>query len=164
MLLIMVIVFDTSSIKIEAAREVFAVAPNIEPEVLTALVIPIEPTPVYTEPPYTDRDIELLVKTVWGEARGCSQEEWRLVVWTVLQRVDADDWGDTVEDVVTAKYQFIGYRTGNPIDPVIYAVVIEELTEWAHGANPLTHELYAPTAPYYFFYGDGVNNWFRGVW
>ena len=116
------------------------------------------------ELPYTDADIEMLAKMVWGEARGCSPEEWRLVVWTVLQRVDADRWGNTIEEVVTARRQFVGYRTENPICPDIHAVVIAELSDWIQGAEPPTHEIYAPTVPYYYFDGDGRNNWFREVW
>jgi len=168
LLLFTAIVADMSSMKLDSIQDVALTQDNfiIEPEELTALALAIEPTPVreYIEPPYTTHDIELLAKTVWGEARGCAKEEWRLVVWTVLQRVDADDWGDTIEAVVTAKCQFIGYRAENPLDPAMCALVMAELMDWARGAEPPTHELYAPTAPYYFFCGDGTNNWFRAVW
>jgi hypothetical protein len=115
--------------------------------------------------PYTDRDIELLANTVWGEARGCTPDEQRLVVWTVLQRVDHPErWGDDIEAVITAHRQFVGYRPGNPICPDISALVAGVLADWAQGAEPLTHTRYAPTAPYFYFDGDGRNNWFREVW
>lgn len=119
---------------------------------------------VYPEPPYSDNDVEMLAKTVWGEARGCTLEEWRLVVWCVLQRYDAEGWGDTIEAVITAKNQFVGYHAKNPIDPAIYGVCAAELADWAHGAEPPTHETYAPTVPYYYFDGIGGHNWFREVW
>ena len=106
----------------------------------------------------------MMARTVWGEARGCTPDEWRLVIWTALQRVDDSRWGDTIEDVLTARYQFIGYRAGNPIDPDIYAVCVEEMLKWWSGEDPPTHEAYAPSAPYFFFDGDGRNNWFREVW
>jgi len=118
----------------------------------------------YPEPAYTNSDIEILARTIWGEARGCSQDEQRLVVWTVLQRVDADGWGDTIEAVVTTKRQFAGYQASHPIDPDIYALCAEVLVGWWHGARPLTHELYAPTAPYYYFDGIEGHNWFREEW
>ena len=114
-------------------------------------------------PSYTDRDISLLAKTVWGEARGCAPEEQRLVVWTALQRVDAG-YGGTIEAVLTAPSQFVGYRERNPVCPEIYALCAEELAKWANGEDPPTMEPYAPTAPYYFFDGDGTNNWFREEW
>jgi hypothetical protein len=119
----------------------------------------------YPEPPYACADVIMLARTVWGEARGCTPDEWRLVVWTVLQRVDRPDkYGDTIEAVVTAPRQFVGYRTSHPVCPDIRDVVITELMAWAQGAEPPTHPRYAPTAPYFYFDGDGRNNWFRKEW
>lgn len=123
-----------------------------------------EPPP---ETPLTNSDITLLAKTVWGEARGCTPEEQRLVVWTVLQRVDADGAFapyDTIEAAVTAPGQFVGYNENHPVDPDIYDLCLEALADWQSGAEPPTHEIYAPTAPYYFFDGDGRHNWFREEW
>jgi hypothetical protein len=115
----------------------------------------------YPEPPFTDDDIEMLAKMVFGEARGCTPEEQSLVVWTVLQRVDAPDWQNTIREVVTARRQFVGYRESHPVDPDIYALCAAELAYWREGGEPPTHEIYAPSTPYYFFDGDGRNNWFR---
>ena len=115
----------------------------------------------------TNSDVALLAKTVWGEARGCAPEEQRLVVWTVLQRVDAGGvfaQYDTIEAAVTAPGQFVGYNEDHPIDPNIYNLCLEALSDWQSGAEPPTHEVYAPTAPYYFFDGDGRHNWFREEW
>ena len=131
-----------------------------------AAVTPARPAPlkITAALPYTDRDVEILAKTVWGEARDCAPEEWRLVVWTVLQRVGAAGWGDTIEAVATAKYQFAGYRANNPVDPGIRETVAAELANWASGATPPTHPVYAPSAPYFYFDGDGKNNYFREAW
>lgn len=126
-----------------------------------------EPPPETTETPLTNSDVTLLAKTVWGEARGCTPEEQRLVVWTVLQRVDADGafaQYDTIEAVITAPGQFVGYNENHPVDPDIYDLCLEALADWQSGAEPPTHEIYAPTVPYYFFDGDGRHNWFREEW
>jgi hypothetical protein len=123
------------------------------------------PTPTSEPAPdYSEAEAEMLAKMVWGEARGCTADEQRLVVWTVFQRVDGDDWGDTIEAVVTARAQFHGYDTNNPILLDIYDLCAEELIAWHDGAEPPTHELYAPTAPYYYFEGDGLHNYFRKDW
>ena len=137
-----------------------------ERSIATSAVAPARPAPlkITAAPPYTDRDVEILAKTVWGEARDCAPEEWRLVVWTVLQRVGAAGWGDTIEAVATAKYQFAGYRASNPVDPGIRETVAAELANWASGAAPPTHPVYAPTTPYFYFDGDGKNNYFREAW
>lgn len=120
-----------------------------------------------TVPPYTERELEMITKTVWGEARGCATDEQRLVVWTIFQQVDAD--GDfakysTVAGIITKPYNFGGYCESNPLDPDIYAMVCEEAAKWANGEEPPTLEPYAPTLPYLFFDGDGEHNWFRAEW
>lgn len=119
------------------------------------------------ETPLTNSDVTMLARMVWGEARGCALEEQRLVVWTVLQRVDAGGvfaQYDTIEAAVTAPGQFVGYDENHPVDPDIYNLCLEVLSDWQSGAEPPTHEIYAPTAPYYFFDGDGRHNWFREEW
>jgi hypothetical protein len=122
------------------------------------------PTATTPEPLYNEADAVILAKMVWGEARGCAADEQRLVVWTVLQRVDADEWDDTVAEVVTAECQFKGYNENHPVDADIYEICATALTEWYNGMQPPTHETYAPTVPYYFFEGDGEHNYFRENW
>lgn len=137
----------------------------------TAIPVSATPSPCKTampeaspEPRYTEREIEMLAKMVWGEARGCAPEEQRLVIWTALQRADDGRFGSTIESVLTAKNQFAGYREKNPVDPDIYALCAAEATEWAGGTEPPTMEPYAPSTPYLFFDGDGRHNWFREGW
>lgn len=125
------------------------------------------PSAEISETPLTNSDVTMLARMVWGEARGCAPEEQRLVVWTVLQRVDAGGvfaQYDTIEAAVTAPGQFVGYDENHPVDPDIYDLCLEVLSDWQSGAEPPTHEIYAPTAPYYFFDGDGRHNWFREEW
>lgn len=62
----------------------------------------------------TERDIELIARTIWGEAGGIpNADERAAVAWCILNRVDSDHpWfadADTIEEVVTAPYQFHGY-------------------------------------------------------
>ena len=114
--------------------------------------------------PYSDSDITMLARTVYGEARGCTPEEWALVVWTVLQRVDADEWDDTIAEVVTAQGQFAGYNAGYPVEEAIREVCAAEVAKWARGGDAPTHEVYAPRVPYYFFDASCGSNWFREEW
>ena len=114
--------------------------------------------------PYTDADVDMVAKTVWGEARGCTPDEWRLVAWTILQRIDDPRWPDTFAAVIMEPNQFSGYHGANPVDDGIREVCFAAIQDWAHGAEPPTHSTYAPTAPYLFFDGDGQHNWFRGTW
>lgn len=108
---------------------------------------------------YTSEEVTLVAKTVWGEARGCSREEQMLVVWCICNRADAR--GQNVEQVVTAPYQFAGYRESNLVDEDILEVVREVLEAWSRGEKALVLEPYATTSDYQFFIGDGYHNWFR---
>jgi len=128
--------------------------------------ITTEPHAVSANTPtaYTCEEIELLAKTVWGEARGCSPDEQRLVIWTVLQRVNADGYGNTIKTVLKAPRQFKGYRAENPIDAEIITLCEIEAEKWARGERPPTLEPYAPTLPYFYFDGGNGHNWFRGTY
>ena len=117
------------------------------------------------EPQYTEREVAMLAKTAWGESRGCTPDEQRLVLWTIFQRVDYPyKWGDTIECVITQPDQFHGYSPWHPICPYIYTIVREELEKWQRGEAPPTLYPFAPTLPYFFFCGDGTHNWFRAQW
>lgn len=110
----------------------------------------------------------LVAKAVWGEARGLSEDEWKLVVWCICNRVDSQDPDfaefTTIEAAVTASSQFQGYVKSNPVDEKILAVVTEVLTEWSEGKEALILAPYATTSEYTYFTGDGKHNYFREEW
>lgn len=117
-----------------------------------------EPTPEVVAK-YSSYEITLTAQTVWGEARGCSRDEQKLVVWCICNRVDARD--QSVEEVVTAPYQFAGYDPDHPVEPEIVEVVEEVFQAWARGEEALVLPPYATTSNYQFLGGDGKHNWFR---
>lgn len=126
---------------------------------------PEQQKPLHYE--YTDAEVDMLVRLVLREAGGCAEEEQRLVVWTVFQRVDSADYDfrnmNTIADVVTAPYQF-AYDETAPIKDDIRRMCEAELEKWAKGGAPPVVEPYAPSLPYLFFEGDGRHNWFRAEW
>lgn len=113
---------------------------------------------------FTEHEIEMLAQTVWGEARGCSLDEQKLVVWTVLQRVDSEEFGDTIEAVLTEPKQFVGYSEEHPVLSEIYAMCFEETRKWAFGEEAQILEPYVTTLPYLYFDGRDGHNWFREEW
>ena len=113
---------------------------------------------------YTQQDVEALARTVYGEARGCSPMEQRLVVWTVLQRLDDTRWPDTISEVVRQPNQFKGYSELHPLDNAILTLCEEEAAAWAGGASPPVAEPWAPEIPYFFFDSRGGRNYFRETW
>lgn len=108
---------------------------------------------------YSSYEVTLVCQTVYGEARGCSQEEQMLVVWCICNRADRS--GVSIEQVVTAPRQFHGYNPEHPVPDEIRSVVLEVLDAWSRGQEALVYEPYATTSEYLYFSGDGAHNWFR---
>lgn len=112
-----------------------------------------ESTVCYVSDTKTEIELELLAQTVWGEARGCSNEQKELVVWTVLNRVDDGRFGKDIRAVITAPHQFDGYCESNPVDNDILALCEQVVHDWKMGQRGMPIE-------YLYFYGDGVINHF----
>ena len=105
-------------------------------------------------------DAELLAKTAWGEARGCSPTEIAAVMWCILNRVDSGDFPDTVVEVVEAPGQFQGYSEDNPVTDDLLAIAYDVLFYWQIGDDTgrvLPKE-------YLYFLGDGGHNYFYKTW
>jgi len=125
---------------------------------------PMQETTDTSAQTYPDADLAMLAKTVWGEARGCTTDEQRLVIWTVFQRVDSGLFPDTISEVIAQPKQFVGYDEAHPVSAEITALCYEEYDKWQNGEQPPIYEPYAKTTPYLFFEGDGRHNWYRGEW
>lgn len=101
-------------------------------------------------------DVAYISRTIYGEARGCDEEQRQAVAWCILARVDDPRFPDTVEGVVTQPYQFQGYSAGNPIEPCeadARAVLIAHHEgEWGLDPDLL------------WFEGDGRINHYRDAW
>jgi hypothetical protein len=105
-----------------------------------------------------ETDVEMLAKLVWGEARGCTTTEQAAVIWTVLNRVDSEDpvFPDTIQEVVTQPWQFIGYDPNHPVEQDKVDLARDVLTRWLTGG-----EGRVLPKEYVFFHGDGIHNHFR---
>lgn len=99
--------------------------------------------------------LDMLAKTVWGEARGLDDYEKSMVVWCIFNRLDHGWYGETIEEVVTAPYQFAGYDPDFPVEDDIRDLCEDVLTRWKNGED-------GRTLPYKFvnFTGDGKRNYF----
>ena len=109
---------------------------------------------------FTNEDVDILAKMVWGEARGVASDmEKAAVVWCVLNRVDAG-YG-SIKDVVTAPYQFSGYMESNPLEPKIIDIVLDVLDRWQ--VERVMGDTIGRVLPsdYLWFTGDGTRNYFK---
>lgn len=108
-------------------------------------------------------DIEALAKMLWGEARGIkSDTEKAACCWVVLNRVDDKRWPNSVEKVLSQKYQFGGYDSENPVDEELYSLAEDVYYRWL--AEKEGEEDVGRVIPndYYFWCGDRKcqHNWF----
>ena len=111
----------------EEAKEWTSPKPTATAEIITPAPT-LEPTPEPTPTPrltLTADEIDLIARIVWHEARGESAEGQRAVVEVVFNRVEADNFPDTVEDVISQENQFssAGYvDSAEPTDEQYQAI------------------------------------------
>ncbi|MDR1572392.1 MAG: hypothetical protein LBS32_07695 [Clostridiales Family XIII bacterium] len=121
------------------------------------------------EPPYTEQDVEMLARMVFGEARGLPPEEQALCAWTAINRLESGRFGATLEDVLAAPRQFVGYSPNHPVTDGVRAVAEGALAAWAAGEPAPALPPYAETGSYLYFSGarggDGrMHNFFGEEW
>lgn len=105
--------------------------------------------------PWTEREVEIIAKTVYGEALIThSDTEMSAVVWCILNRVDSQLYPDSITEVVV-KSQFHGYDESNPVDQHIKGLVEDVLRRWYTGSEGRT----LPER-FLYFWGDGRHNHF----
>ena len=114
------------------------------------------------EEKYKD-EIPYIARTVWGEARGCSETEQAAVIWCILNRVDSSIryMPDNIIDVVTQKHQFLGYVKTFPVTEKIRELVIDVLTRWEMEKAGVKNVGRVLPPEYMWFHGDGRHNHFR---
>ena len=110
---------------------------------------------------YTWEDVEIIAKTIWGEARGCDATQQAAVAWCILNRVDSDLFPNSIREVVTQPYQFSGYNATNPVDPEILFLVQDVLARWSIEQSCVAGVGRVLPACYLFFSGNGSENRFR---
>ncbi|MCR9255657.1 MAG: cell wall hydrolase [Alphaproteobacteria bacterium] len=70
---------------------------------------------VTTSPPFTPEDLDIMARTIWGEARGEGIAGQRAVAHVIVNRARRGGWwGDTIAEVCRKPYQFSAWNPGDP--------------------------------------------------
>lgn len=77
-----------------------------EEQRIRPVIISIEPIGI------SDSDLDLLSRCVMAEAGNQGEQGMAYVADVILNRVDSEDFPDTIEEVITQKYQFSSYGDG----------------------------------------------------
>lgn len=108
----------------------------------------------------TDYEVELIARTIWGEAGGCYDADHRAAVaWCILNRVDA--WGQSIEEVVTSEGQFHGYIWWGECPEEHLELAEDVVSRWEREQNGEEDVGRVLPSDFLWFYGDGSHNHFR---
>jgi N-acetylmuramoyl-L-alanine amidase len=73
--------------------------------------------------PVTDKDLDVLARTLWGEARGEGMDGMVATGWTIRNRVndgkDRSWWGEGYAGVCQKPYQFSCWNSNDPNYPYL---------------------------------------------
>jgi len=108
--------------------------------------ITIEPL---EEKPFSDEEVEAIVRTLAGECYNDKMADKRKVVEVIVNRVSDGGFGENVIDVVTAKGQFAGYwNQSRPVSESDIQIAEETLTDWyANDCKALSEYLFFSSGP-----------------
>jgi hypothetical protein len=111
---------------------------------------------------YTEEDVAMLAKLLYGECRGVDSEtEQACVAWVVLNRVDDDE--KPINDIITSPYQF-AYNSSAPILEDLYILSEDVLMRWSMEKQGVADVGRVLPADYTYFAGDGEHNYFRNAY
>lgn len=104
--------------------------------------------------------VDLMARTIYAEARGCSTMEQAAVAWCVLNRVDAG-YG-TVEEVLTAPHQFASW--GGEVGQEQLDIAADVLIRWEREKAGEADVGRVLPREYLWFTGNGSENLFRDTY
>lgn len=112
----------------------------------STMTVPVEEPDLYSE-----ADIELLALVTMAEAEGEPEEGKRLVIDTILNRVDSEHFPDTIHDVIYQKNQFTSMWNGRVDRCTVNDYVINLVREEVESRT--NHDVIFFTAGAYGKYG-----------
>lgn len=104
--------------------------------------------------------VDLMARTIYAEARGCSTMEQAAVAWCVLNRVDAG-YGD-IEAVLTAPHQFASWS--GEIEQEQLDIAADVLIRWEREKAGEADVGRVLPSEYLWFTGRAGHNWFRDTY
>lgn len=109
-------------------------------------------------------ELEMIAKTVYGEARGLTKTEQAAVIWCVLNRVDDSRFPDNITDVITQENQFSGYKESHPIYEEFIELAEDVMTRWKFEETAVGEVGRVLPKEYCWFRGINGENVFRDAY
>lgn len=89
-------------------------------------------------------EAEEIAKVLYGTARYHDKYNQQLVVWCIINRMEHDNYPDTIKEVCQQDQQWMGYSEDNPVLQDLWHVADTELTRYYDGD-------YRPMSPEFIF-------------
>ena len=107
-----------------------------------------------------EEDTKIMAKTIWGEARGESDEGKIAVGWVIRNRAEKPKWwGKTISGVCLKKWQFSCWNSNDPNANKIANLSDEELTPFILIAKSiLDGDVDDPTGKSTHYHVHGMKN------
>lgn len=115
----------------------------------------------YIEDLVSSKEIEMIAKVLYREARGVKdKDQIAAVAWCILNRVDHPDHPNTISEVITESEQF-AWIEDTPIESWLLRIAEDVVYKWQ--LEKYSNVEVGRTLPkdYCFFVGDGTINYFR---
>ncbi len=122
--------------------------------------------PMVEEKHYSEDIYIIGAKMLNGEAGGISSmTERSACLWIACNRVLDERYPDTLEEVITQKSQFNGYRKNQKYTDADYELAVDVFERFYREQNGETAEEVGRSLPkdYLYFWGDGKHNHFTKV-
>ncbi len=115
-------------------------------------------------PRYTEAEVVMLAKLMWGEAGGIeSKTEVACIGWVVCNRVDDQPEPVTVASVITSPNRFY-YSEAFPVRDDLLWLARDVLERWTLESFGFTEVGRVLPADYRWYTGDGSHNYFRNAY
>lgn len=106
-----------------------------EQAIAEAMTTPV-PTPTTTTAIETQEQVNLrteaeyCARVLYGTARNNTESGQKLVVWCIINRVEHQNYPNSVREVCQQKEQWMGYSDENPVLTNLYDISLEVLKKW----------------------------------
>lgn len=127
---------------------------------IRVLVTPKQKQAVQKKLKTMNNEIEMLAKVIYRESRGDTKMYKSAVAWSILNRVDAKGYGNTIQKVITAPNQFC-WIPNTPVYKSYKNLAKDVVTRWLLEKKGCKNVGRTLPKSYKFFTGDGVHNYFR---
>ena len=108
-----------------------------------------------------ENEIIMISKVIYREAGGISDfSHGAAVAWCILNRVDSEKYGNSIEEVITSPYQF-AWIENTPVEEDNYNIAKDVVTRWILEKKGIEEVGRVLPSDYYFFIGDGQYNYFK---